>query len=264
MAWVKLLQARCSPVKLTDLIKCRYVKSDLEKFRLLPFHSQMFLEYSLVKQEVAPSDVSQIKREQIWLNEFIKCDGDSILDRNMYMGGVRNINDLVDGTTGQMLNFSQFRRKYPTCRTSYLRYFGIISAIPRKWKELISSSNSTIEINENVEPFMINNNKCVPVATLSTKLLYNALQANITPTANNRWEHQGLVPEDWSVIYNIPYTCTASTKLQSFQYQVLHRYIPTRKFLHFREIVDSARCIDCDGIDSLVHYFFTCPITCEF
>ena len=86
-----------------------------------------------------------------------------------------------------------------------------------------------IEINENEEPFMMNNNKCVPLATLPTKLLYSALQVNITPTADNRWEHQSLVPEDWSVMYSIPYTCTASAKLQSFQYQVLHRYIPTRK-----------------------------------
>ena len=265
VAWVKLLQARCHPIRMTDLIKCRYVKSDLEKFRLLPFYLQMLVEYRLVNQEGEPSDVSQIKREQIWLNEFIKCDGDSILDKNMYMGGIRRINDLVDNSTGQMMNFSQFRRKYPTCRISYLRYFGIVSAIPGQWKELIRRRCSlSIQINENAEPFMINNNKCVPVTAFSTKLLYNALRVNVTPTANSRWEYQGLVPEDWSVIYSIPYTCTASTKLQSFQYQVLHRYIPTRKFLHLRGIVDSARCINCDGIDSLVHYFFTCHTTCEF
>ena len=225
----------------------------------------MMLEYRLVNQEGAPTDVSQIKREQIWLNEFIKCDGESILDKNMYVGGVRIINDLVDNTTGRMLNFSQFKGKYPTCRTSYLRYFGIICAIPRQWKELVRRRNSLpIEINESAEPCIINNNKSVPVTALSAKFLYNALQVSITPTANSRWEYQGLVPEDWTVIYNIPYMCTTSTKLQSFQYQVLHRYIPTRKFLHLRGIVDSARCIECDGIDSLVHYFFSCPTTCEF
>ena len=82
----------------------------------------MFVEYSLVNQEEAPSDVRQVRGEQIWLNEFINCDCDSILSRNIYMDEVRKINDLVDNT-GQMLKFSKIRRKYPKCRVSCLRYF---------------------------------------------------------------------------------------------------------------------------------------------
>ena len=79
-----------------------------------------------------------------------------------------------------------------------------------------------------------------------------------------KWEIEGIKPEPWADFFNIPYECTKSTKLQAFQYQIIHRYIPTKKFLFVRSITDSPHCKHCKGLDTIVHYFVSCPRVAVF
>ena len=264
-AWVRLLQARCQPLSLADLLKCRYVKKDLVKFKLLPFYEDVLVGYRETNALEPPSDAKQVHKELLWLNKFIKCDGGAILDRTMYASGIRNVGDITD-RAGTLLNYQNFKQKYPNCRTSFLRYLGITSSIPRQWKDMIRQrGGNPIDASErNVLPYMMHGIKRIYITAITTKLLYRALKPVVTPTAVQRWEYQGLAPDNWAEVFYIPYTCTASTKLQSFQYQVLHRYIPTRKFLHLRGLVDSANCPQCDSADTMVHYFFSCRTTRNF
>ena len=99
---------------------------------------------------------------------------------------------------------------------------------------------------------------------IPTKSIYKTIKLKVTPTAVKRWEYQGLTPPSWTKAFKIPYSCTRSTKLQSFQYQVIHRFIPTRKYLHLRNIVQSPVCLHCDRIDTLVHFLFSCRTTRSF
>lgn len=265
LAWTKLLQARCHPFKLADLLKCRYVKKDLDKFNLLPFYHDLLVGYRGVNKLETPTDATQVRREYLWLNEFIKCDGGAIFEKHMYACGIKNIDDLAD-CTGTFLSYTCFKQKYPNCRTSFLRYLGIISAIPRRWKEMVRQyGGCPMDVSErNGVPYMRQNNKRIPITTISTRQLYNTIKPDVIPTATQRWEYQGLVPDNWAEVFYIPYSCTASTKLQSFQYQLLHRYLPTRKFLHVRGLVDSANCLRCVSADTLVHYLFTCHPTRDY
>ena len=80
----------------------------------------------------------------------------------------------------------------------------------------------------------------------------------MTPTAVVKWEKEGFKYDQWADLFNMPYRCTRSTKLQSFQFQIIHRYIPTRKFLFVRDIIDSPKCTRCHEIDTMMHHFVTC------
>ena len=84
------------------------------------------------------------------------------------------------------------------------------------------------------------------------------------PAAVRKWEGEGFSPKDWSDIFTVPYTCTKSTKLQSFQYQIIHRFTPTRRFLCIRKIVDSPACLRCKGVDTIIHHFYDCPKVAKF
>ena len=56
----------------------------------------------------------------------------------------------------------------------------------------------------------------------------------------------------------MPLEITSSTRLQTLQYQIVHKYFPTRRYLYSREVVDDRLCDDCGQVDSLYHHFFEC------
>ena len=87
---------------------------------------------------------------------------------------------------------------------------------------------------------------------------YRSLNKNCVPAAIGRWEHYGVRPCSWREIYEIPYKCTKSTRLQSLQFRITNRYIPTRKYLCTRGVVGSPLCRKCFEVDDFQHFFFDC------
>ena len=87
---------------------------------------------------------------------------------------------------------------------------------------------------------------------------YNKLTEKVVPTAVAKWESYGIQPRSWQNIFEIPYKCTKSTRLQSLHYRIVNRYIPTRKYLSTRGIVGSPLCPKCPEVEDMKHFFFEC------
>lgn len=49
------------------------------------------------------------------------------------------------------------------------------------------------------------------------------------------------------------------TKLQAFQYKLIHRVIPCNKYLTNIRIKQDETCSYCDSSDTLQHFFYACP-----
>jgi hypothetical protein len=63
-----------------------------------------------------------------------------------------------------------------------------------------------------------------------------------------------------NVFENISLT-TNDFKLRNFQYKILHRILPTNKFLVKIGIKESDQCNLCNNVtDSILHYIWLCPI----
>lgn len=60
----------------------------------------------------------------------------------------------------------------------------------------------------------------------------------------------------WSNIYQAPYKSDCDTKLQAFQFQLLHRFIPCNRFLRNIRIKDDDKCSFCPGQDTIQHFMF--------
>ena len=88
--------------------------------------------------------------------------------------------------------------------------------------------------------------------------IYRKLLTIKTPTAQCKWEQEGISFDCWGDMYEIPYKVTTSTKLQSLHFRIIHRYIPTRKFLCSRNIIGSRLCLKCFEVDTLEHFFYRC------
>ena len=86
---------------------------------------------------------------------------------------------------------------------------------------------------------------------------YQAWISNHVPSAVVNWEAKGF-QLNWEKIFEIPYSCTMSTRLQTLHYRIVHRFIPTNKFLFTRRVIASAKCSYCDQIDTLEHFIHGC------
>ena len=81
----------------------------------------------------------------------------------------------------------------------------------------------------------------------------------------SKWEkevHKGVVIEDWSFIYCIPFSIT---KLQDFQYKLIHRILITNSSLYKCGLKETELCTFCtETKESLVDIFWECNYVPNF
>ena len=165
---------------------------------------------------------------------------------------------------GTFLNFTEFRRVFPGVRINFLDYLGIVSAIPASWKNKLRDNVAARNSSDRGMITVELNGQRVSLLKVRARDFYRMGLKRTKPTALGKWEAEGFSPDEWGVFFSIPYTCTKSTKLQSFQYQIIHRFTPTRKFLFVRKLVDSPICTRCSGVDTIAHHFYDCHKVAKF
>lgn len=67
-----------------------------------------------------------------------------------------------------------------------------------------------------------------------------------------------LYPTVWKETYTLPYLVARDTKLQAFQYRLIHRILPCNKYLAYIRIKSDDTCTFCQATDTLQHFFFIC------
>ena len=144
----------------------------------------------------------------------------------------------------------------------FLSVQSIVSAIPRGWKALLRQNpNATLGVEDREAFFSINEDTQIRLTMLQSRHVYHRLIVKRRPTAEQKWRDEGVQVHNWRDIYRIPYKCSTSTRIQSLHYRIVHRYIPTRKFLSTRGVVGSPLCLKCLRIDTLQHFFCECDDT---
>ena len=258
-SWIRVFQARCYPYAIKDLLMSRITREGMTRFRLSEFYVDLLLEYRKLNRLPVPSTAAQMSKELVWFNPEITINGKSFFEKEMYSSGIKYVGDVVD-CRGRMLSYDRFRRKYPMCNVGFLKYCGIISSIPRVWKEAMRNVGNDMRVEDrDSAPCIKYREKEISLAVIKTKQLYSLVNdAVIIPTAFDRWQKEGLGQANWSNVIYLSYNCTKSTKLQAFQFQLMHRFIPTNKFLFVRGIVESPACRRCTSDDTIIHYFFAC------
>ena len=96
-----------------------------------------------------------------------------------------------------------------------------------------------------------------------TSFAYDILRelVAIQPTkVQRKWnKHLPSPVEDWSTYYRIPFLCTSTSKLTSFQYRIFHRTIGTNLLLKKMGIKDHEDCFFCDSNpETIEHLFWYC------
>ena len=91
------------------------------------------------------------------------------------------------------------------------------------------------------------------------KAAYFALKKHDCPASVVKWEQHFDVDLNWLWIFRKVIKTTLDPQLRWFQLRLLHRLLPTNRYLHVRKLADTALCSFCNNEDeTIVHLFWEC------
>jgi hypothetical protein len=91
---------------------------------------------------------------------------------------------------------------------------------------------------------------------LSEKLFIRKVQQEPI-NCHKKWENDLETSiEDWHDIYSLSFCITKDTKLQNFQFKLLHRILPVKSFLYKCGLKETELCTFCvETKENLLHLF---------
>lgn len=224
------------------------------------FYNEVLLAWKHFKAAFIPSNTFEVRKEFLWFNPFIQINGISIFYKVWYDHGIKYINDIVK-QNGEFMSCNDINTKY-NLNISFLDILSIKSAIPTNWKEMLTKQN----VNPNSESFkvlVVYKGKNTPISSLTAKDVYNILleQIEVSVTAKEKWEESFNVEisgNKWEQIFCLPFKCTTESKLQAFQYKILHRFAAHNYLLKKYNLSDTERCFYCQNVETLEHKYYEC------
>lgn len=142
-------------------------------------------------------------------------------------------------------------------------YNSLICAIPQKWKTLVKSNEISNFKRTNPLSLKLENRLTNLSGDLKCKKFckefINLKTKDCTPTATLKWENLYNNHDfDWKEIFTLPFRVCRETKLQSFQYQIINRYIASNNILFKWGKVESPLCTKCGEIEDIEHLLYQC------
>ena len=214
----------------------------------------------------------EIKYEQIetwkqciWYNKNIRLGSKTVYNGNLFKCGMWTINDLYEN--GTLVNFMTWHNRGALVK-DMLVWQGIISAIRKQWKDYPIAGDQ--QVFDGVLPYACFNNSAISLMSLTQKqvkdfyrlLVYNKLDKNDFK-AKCKYAQDGFrfSEENWKKIYTLPNNLLKNNKVFDLQFQILHRIVPTNKWLYMVKKVCSPRCSFCGMcMESIEHLCFLCPV----
>lgn len=246
-------------------------RSDLSK--------QIPTEYSTLKQclsawfkhrRLAPTSESEVLEEILWGNSSIMISSKPVFWREWIAADILSINDLMHEHEPRFLSHNELAAQY-NVRCTFLDLYQLRAAIPCPWKRLLLNPRKADQICK--PKIMRLENSSLDISEASSKRIYSFLLLSKLPSiaSQKKWPEifQDLPQGDnsapfWKEIYISPYCATRDTKLQTFQFKLIHRVLPCNKYLCNIRIKESDTCTYCEDVDTLHHFFWLCPPTNDF
>jgi len=207
-------------------------------------------------QKFEPTNFIDILSQPLWGNPWINIE----YIRPWYTKGIHYVRDIIK-PDGILKSIIDLKSEY-SINITFLDYHRLAHAIIPRWLNIIANKADM-------------SFPCIPpqlYAVLSVKrgcstysniLSYNA-EDNTFPSAQNKWKRDLALNDNtnatlWNKIYKLPFIITLDTNLRYFQYKILHRIIPTNKYLTLIKIKDNDSCSFCEAhIETLLHLFVEC------
>ena len=197
----------------------------------------------------------QLLNEPIFYNPKFKRDNKPIYIKEWEDNNILTVKDLMESEQ-TFLDFQSFQLKFTNITaTNFILYNGVIQSIRKCITKI--KNNDKIKTTSSTWTWNIikgSNRKVKDALHTDTKL----------PTATAKWNAQ-FQNLNWEKIFALTFRTTGDRQLQWFQMRILHRILPTEKYLFMCKIKDSPLCSFCKNEnETLVHLFWECEICRQF
>ena len=146
---------------------------------------------------------------------------------------------------------------------NFVEYYGIISAMPINWKQLSLDENIKLDriCNEIVDKIKAENKPC----KYFYKLFIRRVQQEPINCHKKLENDLEMSIEDWHDIYSLSFCITKDTKLQNFQFKLLHRILPVNSFIYKCGLKETELCtFYMETKENLLHLFWNCNLGQHF
>lgn len=223
--------------------------------------NKFWKEVILIWAKVVRADRSD---EIVQILSYTLCDSWYINNPNLiqmgdllWHAGCQTVADLHDNEMN-LISFEEFNHLY--ININFMDFASLIASIPTEWRRVLGTQQSKPNILETDLVFNIISRP--KTCQFIYKLFIDVLPLNRPHEL--KWENilnVEVTEEDWEAYNSLPFKCTQSTKLQSFQYRITHRVIGVNKNLKAWGLVDSDFCSFCSGEkETILHLFVECPV----
>jgi hypothetical protein len=199
-----------------------------------------------------PKNVHEFLSENIFYNGNILRDRKIIYIKSCINAGVCQIGHLVKDT-GVWLTHKEFCEKFLITHCNFVLYYGVLNAVQRYMTKCDFSLCANFKL-------------CSPKAWFNigkgNRFIQTILnECDTIPTAVTKWNSS--YPElEWNIIYFKRYKTSPDPRLIWFQTRLLHRILPTNRYLHICKIAESPLCTFCTiEEETIIHLFWSCGKT---
>lgn len=198
---------------------------------------------------------SEIQEQSLWWNDKVIINKKSICWRTWLNAGIVRVNDLLHPVSPRFMSHEELALKYGI-NVSFLKVLQIRSCLPFDWRRhLLGCANPEISI---IPQIQASDGSLVDILNITSKRIYSIIIAKKRQpvSAQRKWLIEFPPPANvpvsdfWESKYRCSFRSTRETKLQSFQFKLLHRILPCRKYLRTIRISED--------------FFFYCPRVREF
>ncbi len=201
-----------------------------------------------------------IQAQSIWNNRYITIERQSYEWKIWKQNGILKINDILN-SDGSIMDHIQLSSKY-NINCNFLNALQLRHSIPLKWRETLLT-NKLSEVKNGLTCIINHENKLIEKT--QCKHIYWELLNKLRrePACVSKWvseypEFKECSTEIWEYIFQLPFKTLRETKMQSFQFKLLHRLTPCRKNLAKWKISDTEYCQFCPEVDNIQHFFVYC------
>ena len=223
------------------------MKNDFWKDVLYHFH--------LFQIKCTPKNVVDFCSEPLFDNMNILVNGRAICYKSYIDNGIYQVSHLLKAN-GEFLSFGDLCIKYPLLQTNFLHYHGLVNAV-RQYKNYLNI--------DCLQEYFLCEQKAIRILCEGNAKLQSFLNHNeVVPAGTKKW-NESFENLNWKIIFIKCNKTTMDSKLRWFQTRLLHRLLPTNRYLYLRRIKDCRICSFC-GIEeeTIRHLFWSCDFVKRF
>lgn len=213
-----------------------------------------------------PTEENEIKKETLWYNPSILIGRAPAYWPQEDEVGISTINDLLHPLEPRFLSHDELSQNFG-CTATFLQVLQIRSALPFLWRrKIVNSATSNMIVKPSITTLGLSS---LDITSAPAMKIYTALVKTRKPSpisSQRKWNELFPVGEDmqqkyWAEVYTSPYRAARDTKLQAFQFRVIHRILACNKFLNNIRIRPTDTCSFCPLPDTIQHFLIECPQT---